>query len=411
MPSQTTNHRIDLDRKLSSGNEGVLSHAVSLSSASWQNSVDRGEGIQNWRKVIAAGQNATTTLSGTKSELQSSRGLCAWTRTSRLFPDPVGRLEYIAEGHLLDCGIPTHSFELTETKADNLALTRYYSNLNAVTTSFKGLVFTGELRESLRLIRSPGKALRNGVSHYLQTLRQAGPMISRRRRPSFVRDTWLEYSFGWKPIINDIDSAIRAFYLSKAARPIFEMVKGTGKEITIRDFSNNSGSHGPLTWFYDTTVSEECYVKYFGIQFSEGRGVSDSHSYGFRPSEFIPTIWELLPYSFLVDYFSNIGDIIQSWSYRFIRNGWTAKTVRRTLKRETSNETAQLFDVNDFAFNYRGTGHPGHQSAQKVTVVRIPDVHPGVPFLELQVPGMDSRWVNILALSKQLDLTRRALGS
>jgi hypothetical protein len=235
--------------------------------------------------------------------------------------------------------------------------------------------------------------------------------MAKRKRKSFVRDTWLEYSFGWKPLISDIDSAIRAFYLSKAIHPIFEMVSGYGRDQKkVGSTGSFIGSQGGLQWSYQTEETEEVYVKYYGIYKSSGNGVSDSHYYGFKPTEFIPTVWELIPYSFLVDYFTNIGDIISSWSYRFQAADWVAMLVRREGIKRTLNERIDAA-TSDATFKRSSTGSPGSLRWSKKSFVRTPSVAKELPSLELQVPGMSLKWVNILALSKNLSSARRSLNS
>lgn len=383
-----------------------------ITQVSWEDIVTKGGPIPHWRKVIAAGGNATTGLTGSRSQVISIPGSLQMIQQSEFDPTVNGRYVYKADGDLVT-GFGLPAFNPNQdllTKADNLALKRYYDHVNSVNTKFKGLVFSGELRESLMLIRSPARSLRKGISHYLTQLKTVGPRMRKSKRPSFVRDTWLEYSFGWRPIINDIDNAIHAFYASKAAQPIFEMVKGTGLVADIVSSSSSSQSFSQLRWYWDQSVKEEAYAKYFGIQFSNGRGISDAHKYGFHPAEFVPSIWELIPYSFLVDYFTNIGEIVQSWSYRFILNGWTARTYRQTLIQESTNEKVRQL-APDGLYKYTITGQPGSRRAETVYVSRIPDPTLSLPSLELRVPGMDSRWVNIFALSKQLDSTSRALRS
>jgi hypothetical protein len=121
-------------------------------------------------------------------------------------------------------------------------------------------------------------------------------------------------------------------------------------------------------------------------------------------------LWELIPYSFLVDYFTNIGDILTSWSYRFIGLDWASQTVRRVGSRETANQRL-TFDPSFVNSHNRGayTISPGSTLFRKTSFVRTPSVTLGVPSLELQVPGRWSQWVNILALGLGLDSARKAL--
>jgi len=297
-------------------------------------------------------------MSGIKIENEYVPGFAYYLQQNRFLPRPSGRLEYEARGSLCYLGLPSFSLDMATTSADNLALKRYYSAINSVSTKLSGLVFTGELRESLRMIRSPARALRYGVSDYLRHLKRVGPTIAKRKRKSFVRDTWLEYSFGWRPLISDLDSAIDAFYSSKVTKPIFEMVKGSGRDKRVKSFlTNQQASNGGLIWAYDVEDTEEVFVQYRGVYRSTGNGVSNSHHYGFKPAEFLPTLWELIPYSFLVDYFTNVGDIISSWSYRWQASDWTARLIRRQGQKTTMNEKV-LQPVSDATFLRSASGDP-----------------------------------------------------
>jgi len=366
--------------------------------------------VAGWRKIIADGGNATTPASGEKwTVVNVPCALAHWWQYKYTNP-PIGRVQLKLDGYLLYLGVPTFNFGMADTHANNQALTRYFSNLSKVETSFKGMVAAGELAESLRMIKHPAMALRRGVGEYLRFVKRHRNMSTKRARIKAVADTWLEYSFGWLPLINDIDGAISAFYASDGVKAIFEMVKGSGRERSSQQsLASDLDVGAGYKFAYDVTSEEEVFVQYYGIYQSHGNGVPNSHTYGFRPSEFVPTLWELIPYSFLVDYFTNIGDIVSSWSYRFIGPSWTAKLVRREALQKTSN------------FNYRFTGdtntydhgttssNPGYLLLKKVAFTRNPSVEPGVPSFELQCPGMGSQWANLVALGVSLASARKAL--
>jgi hypothetical protein len=66
-------------------------------------------------------------------------------------------------------------------------------------------------------------------------------------------------------------------------------------------------------------------------------------SAGLGPGDILPTIYELIPYSFVVDYFTNLGDVISAWSHQAIRPDWAQRTVgfEKGVSRELQDNTSQ----------------------------------------------------------------------
>lgn len=370
-------------------------------------SVVYGSNIPNWRRVIAEGGNATTNLNGVKWVI--TRSPAAFTARETFSLSPLQFNQTTVNGDFLYLGnsIPQHAIN-SEAVSNNQALVRFYRNVAASQARFKGLVFAGELPSALRMIQSPAKALRRGIDHYLSFLKRGG-RLSRRDRPSFVRESWLEYAFGWRPLIKDIDDAIDEFYRSKHVRPIFEMVSGMGsfeiRSLTPVILPLGSGS----TASYSVLSVAKHSSKYWGVSHSAGNGSVNNHHYGFVPHEIIPTIYELIPYSFLVDYFTNIGEIVQSWSYRFIRTAWLSHLLHSTLSSETVGVFVTDLSAQHPSRRYTFSGSVGSAKVEKTSFTRTRSVGFELPKFEVRAPGFDSRWVNILALSKKLDITRKIL--
>jgi hypothetical protein len=120
---------------------------------------------------------------------------------------------------------------------------------------------------------------------------------------------------------------------------------------------------------------------------------------GYDPASFLPTVWELIPYSFLIDYFTNIGEIIEGWSSLLTRLAWCNRTVRRSYVRTLSSHadlsSIQKFNpsVNSVSFvPSEGVITKSHVLREKFEGTRVPD-------FVLKVPGMGSlKWLNIAAL-------------
>jgi hypothetical protein len=307
-------------------------------------------------------------------------------------------------------GVETYQANLTT--ARNAARSRFYANLAAIESKFQGLTFAGELRESLEMIRKPAKALREGVSHYLSAVKRRGRGLRKHAKRRVVADTWLEYSFGWRPFISDIDNAITSFYSSNSVKPLFEMARGVGRHrvATITPLSNvvTSNQTGALAISAEKRRIEIALVKYYGIYESRGNGCSNSHSYGFSPWEFVPTVWELIPYSFLVDYFTNIGDIVSSWSYRFLGYRWASELSYREISFHTAGELVRNIIVPPDPKSTWG-GSAGHAERKIIAFIRTPNLVLEIPSLELQCPGFGSKWTNLAALATDLTLARKAI--
>lgn len=421
MPSRTRPYYFDaryLFRDTGTGNSGVWQqYGTNQYVGNNSVSTDPNSPGRNYTYLIANGLNATTGLSGTEYQKKCipTDFFCKAIYTSGL-ADPY--FEYRLRGNLCASLLGNGSVsDLTYANtflvpAENRARTTFYSNLSETISSFKGAVFSGELKESLEMIRNPARSLRRGISDYLDHLKKNGPRKARRDRPKFVRDTWLEYAFGWRPLVSDLEQGMTAFLSSRWPRPIFKMVRGRGKAgAQPKALPLGLAQIGSAGVYFQYLIEEtaEAEIKYYGIARSYGNGPSSFAYYGFTPTEFIPTIWELVPYSFLVDYFTNIGDIISSWSYRNIGCDWVSKGQRVLNRREI--RSADLVILNPSIKFASKSGASGGSTLEYTSKLRLPSVTVPLPALQFKVPGMGSKWVNIAALTTQLGNTRRSLAS
>jgi len=130
-------------------------------------------------------------------------------------------------------------------------------------------------------------------------------------RSKSLASNWLELQYGWKPLLSDVDASMRilADYLTKARN--FQEVRGSafvGKETSYPKF-------GPLatTPHVGHEYDRRLYSVRFGVRYKV-----DSPTYNLL-SQFgftnpINLAWEILPYSFVVDWFLPIGPYLESMS-------------------------------------------------------------------------------------------------
>jgi hypothetical protein len=200
-----------------------------------------------------------------------------------------------------------------------IAKAKFMSDVSEQLSPFKGLTFLGELKDTLRMIRRPASAFRDGFSSYLKRAHRTRSRIRDVKTANqMIAGSWLEYVYGWRPLMGDVESAVDAYaqYNAKA-----ETARVYGKaERRWNDSAGVFGENFPSYNYKIVTIKSWYYAKcvYKGVIRLpiEGIDIESADNLkrlsGFKLEEFIPTVWELVPYSFVVDYFSNVGGILNS---------------------------------------------------------------------------------------------------
>jgi len=263
---------------------------------------------------------------------------------------------------------------------------------------FSGGVFIGELREAIHMIKHPAQALFEQVRSYAYGAKKLRKRIGKYRWSKLSAELWLESVFGWLPLISDVKSGAEA--VSRVVndfRPN-EIVRGRAQSesqvqppaLAVRSLDN-------CTWFYNTYAVDITSVRVVGaVRIDPVNTLSgDLSVFGIGWDQVLPTAWELIPFSFVTDYFSNVGDVISSAS---LLNGRVIYCSGTTM--------VQRKVVQD-GF----TGYPGSQDQAKISVsagrftakttryARSPILSP-VPSLQFECPGIGSmKWLNLAALS------------
>jgi len=381
----------------------------------------------NYRWRIRNHLNATTNLYGTKYAIEKDgsknnfairyqaknpkvagnpwrdmywefRGMFPWTRNPP--PDP-------SSVSLID--------------ADRDAKLQFLKQVRKNYESFQGLTFLGELGETVRMLRHPMSALGKGFGDYMRTVKKRANRSSLPGLNSMISGTWLEYMYGWAPLINDI-GGIGQLLNDQLERyeDSFERVYGSSEvEFEPSSWSlEYSTQNGPWIVYMKERTKTKAFVRYYGQAYRAALTGKDwtTENLGIGLRSFVPTAWELIPYSFVADYFTNTGNLIDAFSTNTSGVKWTSRDYLRIGSMETAfsrvyrNTTTQ---PDSTVRDYSATGALSNHILQRRYVDRVWLTEPpivGLQDFQWKIPGMGStKWLNLTALSTQQRETQNFL--
>lgn len=362
-------------------------------------------GVSNpsWKVQVSAGRQATTVASGVKTTIYGQGPYAAvfgygipvvWTPQASRYS--YGLAVY-------NGSVVPPSPGPGKVVAQNRARTKFTKRIEDVQTLFSGGVFLAELRQTLTMISNPAKLLRKGVDRYLLGVK---PIVRRYRREpekasKFLADKWLEASFGWLPLLNDLDDA--RSYLDRRFEQLLQelvVVKGTAEVPEMLSDVGSTRGAGPITITFRTRVKATYTHVLAGAVSSRASSpkVINMSAMGLAPRSFAPTLWEVIPWSFLIDYFSNVGDVISGWANQYTTLAWGRETSIDTFLTELYDQHVS-FSL-PLIIDRRWV--PSSFWTQSKVFSRNPISTPPVPGLMFEIPGMGTKWVNMAALVRQM---------
>lgn len=111
---------------------------------------------------------------------------------------------------------------------------------------------------------------------------------------------WLEYHFMWTPMMGDIRNGMKA--LTRDFSPV--KVKGRGRHIVSSTVYHTGQNGDRITVSYDTKVRHDAFVRIVNPNASLANelGLVNLGS----------ILWEAVPFSFVADWFGNVGQVLSS---------------------------------------------------------------------------------------------------
>lgn len=237
---------------------------------------------------------------------------------------------------------------------------------NVYSQGWDALTFTAELHKTIALFTGARQRL-------LQLIKAAINAYKRKNKNSLAKivlsptELWLEYRYGWRLLYYDIQDISKALATLDDSRKRFSQRAGT----TYTETETTEGTYDGNYKFTYTIVDDYEYSV-------RGAVVADltPPKFQFNP---ITTAWELITFSFIIDWFISVGSWLESLSFLTIQQQYTAAGgVKLSLQR-----TGTLSNVG------WKTGYSGSMSASSeavgVVTVRTPTTVPLRPLVRLNI--------------------------
>jgi hypothetical protein len=166
-------------------------------------------------------------------------------------------------------------------------------------------------------------------------------------RNSTLPKSWLEMQYAWKPLLSDVHGAFQELVFADTAKfRVTARGKWSAKDEGSYVYSSSYGSKR-ITYQRESGVRVRLDYVPGNTFFSTLSRVGLTN-----PAEIA---WELVPFSFVVDWFSPIGDFLSSLDAAF---GWTfmsgsCSTLQRMKGRETPGPPSGYYTSGNFEGRWR----------------------------------------------------------
>jgi hypothetical protein len=361
--------------------------------------------LPKWKQIIRQGGNATTGFAGNENTLEVAYPYMNLSYRREVSPGnkQLYRTYDSSFSNWLNLNpIGVHAGLGVEQEATAQAIGYLYQALHKARHQLQGGVILGQIHKTARQMTGVAKRFKQTVAQTVTGMSKVKSQVKNSKaavRRKALANAYLEETFGWQPLIKDVQDAAIAL-----ARIIHFKDR---TRLRVGATSEKSISHGMSELTFgslraNSVLKEftQCEVIYRG--FLQGTpyqaGVAPLERIislsGFDLGSFIPTMWELVPYSWLVDYFVNIGDVMYALSADTSLVSGLWKTVRTETTREyfvTPNFAKSLQNLHADPLNTNGicTGQAGHYTIKYRTVTRSLSE---VPYLMPRLKGIDLGW-------------------
>lgn len=367
-------------------------------------SVTKAGPVENYKWKIRNARSATSSLSGEKWGIaKPPNGGYAYFQ--KINSGTGTRQHYERSGDWCTTlrWIPSDPSSISMSHVRNKVIQDINAQIRDGQTALQGLVSLGEMGETVRMINNAGKGMFSGLFGTMGDIRSnIARFASPRNFLRYCSEKWLGYHLGVKPLIADVEAGLKGLSRMRDFRQPIVKLRASSHDTTLD--AQDRGEFNVSGWLVDVVRERRSTYSYrlYGALGLANNGLDSINTeFGFTTSEFLPTLWELIPYSFLADYFVNIGAVIDALSINKSGLRWLAYGDSRQSTAVTRAADIRFSNPADPPWictaDVRNLGNPIEYTRRKV-LRGVFDSALLVPSLEFTIPGSSTRWCNIGAL-------------
>lgn len=281
----------------------LFTYIATETSLSLGNDVQIGTENRDWQTEIARGVSASTSYTRkgfVDVVLPFLSGNSRWTSPLNRI-DCFGTAVHMGNGYSL-------IYIGDDAATRDLALTRLKRKLQSHSGRKDLIVPIAELRDLRRTIVGTAKLTTKAVQDLVRIRKKRNKV---RDAYKWASDAWLTFNFGVKPLLNDIQdiSASIQDYLNRSDHTA--RLTGTAEKIWTSSITQKA-----QTGLYGCPIRTDSFAKHtlsyrytggFDFQVDSANNYGLGDHFGLGLGELVPASWELVPYSWIMDYFGTVG--------------------------------------------------------------------------------------------------------
>jgi len=375
-------------------------------------------GVANpyWKDQCRKGNNATTAMSA--QNIFSERSFWSaytigkeYTNTGQLFTSwnisASGFLQYGNPQALVSSADPS-----TVTDVHNRCIRKFIEEVNAARSSEN---LTGRsikhFKHDVHSTLHPMSGIQSKISSYLTSLEKVS--YGKLKGPSLystITQAYLEFKFGVQPFVQDITDIVQDMVIRDRKRNPSVPVQATAHKTYVGSSGilafggNDPGFLAPLQPYLTRQITSVYSERMRG---AVRTGIDDNGKLGviqdnrLLPEDWLPTAFSILPYAWMINYFTNIRDIIDAASFRYSNLVWgcfTTQDVTTIIFGDVGFSNPGYVLSPGFNSNY-ATVTSGGSATFRYTRTSRSLLTPAslIPSFAFSIPTASTPWLNMMA--------------